>query len=65
LIRITDENRNIILDKYIETAFKHLNISKEVYLFACQRFIQSKNILSNEILEKEILQLYPRLLENK
>jgi hypothetical protein len=64
-MKITDYNRQKILQSYIDTICNTIGIDKGADLFAYQRLLQTKSILSNERLEEEILQQYPYLLENQ
>jgi hypothetical protein len=64
-MKITDYNKQKILQLYIDTICYTIGIDKEADLFAYQRLLQTKSILSNERLEEEILQQYPSLLENQ
>lgn len=63
-MKITDSNRKNILELYIDTICSNISIDKETDLFIYQRLLQTKNLLSNEDLEKEILNTHPNIMKN-
>jgi hypothetical protein len=62
MIKITDENRNIIMDSYVSRILDDMEYDT-LYTFAYDMLKDGKSGLSNDQLANQISDYYPDLLE--
>lgn len=62
--KITNDNRQEIIEKYINAILASFNLNKESNLYEYQRLLSGKNAMSNEILEQEIISFQPEVLNS-
>lgn len=62
MIKVTDKNRESILDSYSEYLLDGMSFN-ELWNLAYDAIRNSKDLMENEALESEILEDYPEILE--
>lgn len=62
MIKVTDKNRDEIIDKYAEYLLDGMDF-QELWELAYNHIHDSKELMDNEPLEQEILDYYPEILE--
>jgi hypothetical protein len=63
MIIVTDKNREDIIRSYAHRLLDDMDWDT-LYSFAYERLVESKDLMDNEPLEKEILEYYPEILED-
>lgn len=70
MIKVTDKNRQEILEHYAESILNSQGNRKSWLMrhsgtaFAINLIMRDKNLMSNESLESEILEFFPEILED-
>lgn len=62
MITVTDKNRDNIIDRYTEHLLDGMTF-QELWNLAYDAIHNSKELMSNEALESEVLDYYPEILE--
>ena len=62
MIKVTDENRNVIMDSYVSRILDDMEYDT-LYTFAYDMLKDGKSGLSNNQLENQIADCYPDVLE--
>jgi hypothetical protein len=62
MIRITDKNRDVIIESYSSRLLDDMDFDT-IYSFAYEQLVESKDLMDNEPLENEIMEYYPEILE--
>lgn len=61
MIKVTDKNRDDIIDKYATYVLDSMKF-QEIWDLAYESICNSKDLMDNESLENEILETYPEIL---
>lgn len=62
MIRVTDKNRDIIIEEYATQLIDGMDWDS-LYSFAYEQLVQSKDLMDNVPLENEILEFCPNILD--
>ena len=62
MIMVTDKNRDVIIESYSSRLLDDMDFDT-LYAFAYEQLVQSLSLMDNEPLENEILEDYPKMLE--
>lgn len=60
---VTDKNREEIIERYAQYLLDNMDF-QSLYELAYESIYNSKDLMDNTILEDEILEFYPQLLQN-
>lgn len=63
LVNVTEKNREDIIRSYAHRILDDMDFDT-IYTFAYEQLVESKGVMDNESLEKEIRDYYPDVLEN-
>jgi len=62
MIMVTDKNRDVIIESYSSRLLDDMDFDT-LYAFAYEQLVESKQTVTNEDLENEILGYFPEILE--
>jgi len=62
MIKINDFNRDELTEQYVGAILDGMD-SDTLYTFAYEHLMSEKDLLTNEVLENEINEFYPYILE--
>lgn len=63
MIKITDKNRDQIIEDYVDVLIEGMDFDA-LYAFAYEQLLENKNLMDNNSLEIEINNYFPDLLQS-
>ena len=60
--QVTDTNRDMIIDEYVGAILDGID-SDSLWEFAFECLVEKKDLLTNDVLQEEIQDFYPEILE--